>query len=102
MISTQDRGLLICARDLASRSSNPIQQCKLKTIGCYFVNSGPRNTSLSNAVKMVAVLRYHPHEVVAFYDNDENGHVSSHFQAMRSDGSTMIPLSLLSLLTLFE
>ena len=64
-----------------------------------FSCSGPRDTSLSNAVKKVAVLEYYPHDEVAC---DENGHVSSHFQAMRSDGSTMLPLSLLSLSTLFE
>ena len=40
--------------------------------------SGPHNTSLSNAVKKVAVLKCHPHDVVAC---DENGHVSNHFQS---------------------
>ena len=74
-------------------SSKPIQKCKLKTIGCYFLCSGPHNTSLSNAVKKVTVLKYHPHDVVAC---DENGHVSSHFQAMGSDGSTMLPCGLVS------
>ena len=58
-----------------------------------FLCSGPHNTSLSNAVKKVAVLKYHPHDVVAC---DENGHVSSHFQTMRSDGSTMLPCGLVS------
>ena len=42
-------------------------------------------------MKKVAVLKYHPHDVVAC---DENGHVSSHFQAMRSDDSTMLPCGL--------
>ena len=51
-----------------------IQQCKLKIIGCYFcVHSGSHNTSLSNAVKKVAVLKYHPHDVVACNENQENG-----------------------------
>ena len=44
-------------------------------------------------MKKVAVLKYHPHDVVA---SDENGHVSSHFQPMRSDGSTMLPCGLVS------
>ena len=47
-----------------------------------FLCSGPHNTSLSNAVKKVAVLKYHPHDVVAC---DENGHVASHFHAMGSE-----------------
>ena len=34
------------------------------------------NASLSKAVKKFAVVKYHPHDVVAC---DENGHVSSHF-----------------------
>ena len=49
-----------------------------------FLCSGPHDTPLSNAVKKVAVLKYHSHDVVAC---DENGHASSHFQATRSDGS---------------
>ena len=48
-----------------------------------FLCSGPHNTSLTNVVKKVAVLKYYPHDVVAC---DENGHVSSLFQAMRSNG----------------
>ena len=56
--------------DMRQGSSKPIQQGKLKTIGCYF------------------------YDLVAF---DENGHVSSpHFQAMRSDGSTMLPCGFVS------
>ena len=39
-----------------------------------FLCSGPQNTSLTNVVKKVAVLRYYPHDVVAC---DENGYVSS-------------------------
>lgn len=58
-----------------------------------FLCSGPHNTSLSNGVKKVAVLKYHPHNVVAC---DENECVSSHFQVMRSDGSTMLPCRLVS------
>ena len=62
-----------------------------------FLCSGPHNTSLSNAVKKVAVLKYHPHDVVAC---DENAHVSStvssHFQSMRSDGSKMLSCGLVS------
>ena len=57
-----------------------------------FLCSGPHNTSLSNAVKKVTVLKYHPHDVVAC---EENGHVSSHVQAMRSHGSTL-PCGLVS------
>ena len=75
-------------------SSKPIQQCKLKTIGsCVIFVFRALQSSLSNAVKKVAVLKYHPHDVVAC---DENGHVSSHFQAMRSDGSTMLPCGLVT------
>ena len=58
-----------------------------------FLCSGPHNTCLSNAVKKVAVLKYHPHDVVACV---ENGHVSSHFQVMRLAGSTMLPCGLVS------
>ena len=54
-----------------------------------FLCSGPHNTSLSNAVKKVTVLNYHPHDVVAC---DENGHVSSHFQAMGSDVARCFPV----------
>ena len=54
-----------------------------------FLCSGPHNTSFSNAVKKVAVLKYHPQDVFAC---DENEHVLSPFQAMRSDGSTMLSL----------
>ena len=80
--------------DMRQGSSKPIQQCKLKTIGCYFcVHAGPHNISLSNAVKKVVAFKYHSHDVVA---RDENGHVSSHFQGMRSDGSTMLPCGLVS------
>ena len=62
--------------DMCQGSSKPIQQCKLKTIGCYFcVHAGPHNTSLSNAVKRVAVLKYRPHDVVACNENQEDGHV---------------------------
>ena len=62
--------------DMCQGSSKPIQQCKLKTIVCYFcVHAGPHNTSLSNAVKRVAVLKYRPHDVVACNENQENGHV---------------------------
>ena len=42
-------------------------------------------------MKKVAVLKYHPHDVVAC---DENGHCASHFQAMTSDGSAMLPCGL--------
>jgi len=38
----------------------------------------------TNVVKKVALLKYYAHDVVAC---DENGHVSSLFQAMRSDGN---------------
>ena len=86
MISTQERGLLICGRDLASRS-------RIEDHWMLFLCSGPHNTSLSNAVKKVTVLKYHPHDVVAC---DENGHGPSHFQAMGSDGSTMLPCGLVS------
>ena len=34
-----------------------------------FLCSGPHNTSLSNAVKKVAVLKYHPHDVVRKVSN---------------------------------
>ena len=44
-------------------------------------------------MKKVAVLKYHPHDVVAC---DENEHVSSHFQAMMLDGSTMLHCGLVS------
>ena len=44
-------------------------------------------------MKKVAVLKYHPHDVVACV---ENGHVSSHFQVMRLAGSTMLPCGLVS------
>ena len=80
--------LLICARDLASQSSSVNFEDHWMLFLCY----GPHNTSLANAVKKV-VLKYHPHDVVTC---DENGHVSSHFQAMRSDGSTMLPCGLVS------
>ena len=77
--------------DMRQGSSKPIQQCELKTIGCYFLCSGHHNTSLSIAVKKIDVRKYHSHDVVAC---EENGYVSSHFQAMRSDGSTMLPCGL--------
>ena len=67
MISTKGRDLLICARDLASRSRSELEDHWM-----LFLCSGPHNTSLSNAVKKVAVVKYHPHDVVAC---DENGHV---------------------------
>ena len=70
-------------RDMRQGSNKPIQQCKLDEHWMLFWCSGSYNTSLTNVVKKVAVLKYYPHDVVAC---DENGHVSSLFQAMRLDG----------------
>ena len=42
--------------DMCQGSSKPIQQCKIEDHWMLFLCSGPHNTSLSNAVKKVAVL----------------------------------------------